>query len=174
MSEQRIRAPLPAVLVVFLYLGLDQCITSEAADEFPRPKCRVTMPPGFHCADLHEWKGFLERVQRNAQMGFKMDADLYAEAEGIVTGWQTKFKEEHPPEGFLKYLCGEVSWPLPNRFCLYGFVAALFIRGRHLMTLADDTAARSIARLDLEYAATFLQRKVLWTFWTHPHGHCPF
>jgi hypothetical protein len=60
-------------------------------------------------------------------------------------------------QDFYKYLCSgpDAPWPLVDRFCLWGFVAALIIRARHLMGSSDLEDRRS-AEIDFGYATTVL------------------
>lgn len=119
--------------------------------------CNVRIPQAFSCRSMPEWSDFLDAVQEGAKSGFKPNDLLLVKAQHILARWEDK---PYPPQDFFKYLCGgdQVAWPLPDHFCLFGFVAALIIRSRHLM-LTDDPEARNAANMDFGYAATVLGKE---------------
>eukprot|EP00439_Symbiodinium_sp_Y106_P039649 s2576_g4.t2 len=142
-------------------------------------RCDVPVLPAFSCADLQPWGKFLEQLEHNAAQGLACDAgatkgassstvaspscsfppdlDLLQMADDIVVRFQAKPAEAHPPEGFFNYICGLQEWPLPNRFCLLGYVSALFVRARHLML---EEGERETANSDLAYAEPILGKEI--------------
>ncbi|CAK9084833.1 unnamed protein product [Durusdinium trenchii] len=140
-----------------------QTVQVEGVD--PRSgRCSVPIPNAFSCKDLDVWRTFLELFQANAQQGFPVDGELFDIADWLVVQFQTKPFEAHPPEGFFNYLCGgsDEKWPLPNQFCLMGYVAALFVRARHLMAMgaAGDADAMTSANADLSYIEPILGKEI--------------
>lgn len=124
------------------------------------PRCEVPVPNAFSCRDLEVWGQFLELLQSNAAAGFPLDSELFEVADILVVQFQTQPDEAHPPEGFFNYLCGgpTETWPLPNKFCLMGYVSALFVRARHLMTMGQ--AEREAANSDLAYIEPILGKEI--------------
>eukprot|EP00927_Polykrikos_kofoidii_P046588 TRINITY_DN40777_c0_g1_i1.p1 TRINITY_DN40777_c0_g1~~TRINITY_DN40777_c0_g1_i1.p1 ORF type:complete len:805 (+),score=94.80 TRINITY_DN40777_c0_g1_i1:142-2415(+) len=110
--------------------------------------CGIPVPRAFTCRDLPEWSGFLTRFQKNAEAGYPSDLALYKEASDLI---ERPRGLEHPPEGFYKYLCGgpEATWPLPDGFCLMGFIGALFIRARHHIFAAHAAIAGNSGDTDV-------------------------
>eukprot|EP00435_Cladocopium_sp_Y103_P046641 s1989_g13.t1 len=123
-------------------------------------RCEVPVPNAFSCRDLEVWGQFLELLQSNAAAGFPLDSELFEVADILVVQFQTQPDEAHPPEGFFNYLCGgpTETWPLPNKFCLMGYVSALFVRARHLMTMGQ--AEREAANSDLAYIEPILGKEI--------------
>lgn len=120
--------------------------------------CKVPVPQAFSCRSIPEWGSFLTHIQQNAEKGFPLDPLLYQMAQNILVRWQDK---PYPPQDFYRYLCGgpEAQWPLPDGFCLFGFVGALLVRSRHLMELADDLETRKTVEMDFSYATTVLGKE---------------
>lgn len=106
---------------------------------------------------MPEWASFLEKIQQSASDGFPFDSNLYHTAQELLERCQDK---PYPPQDFFKYLCGgyEAQWPLPDRFCLFGFVGALLIRSRHLM-MSPDPEIQKAADMDFQYATTVLGKE---------------
>jgi hypothetical protein len=140
------------LLIVFVC-----CTQSQTDFETRVGSCRLPTPAAFTCRDIPEFASFLPVVQANAQKGFPYDEKLYEQAQEILAKCQHK---PYPPQDFFKYLCGglEAQWPLPDKFCLYGFVTALFIRSRHLMHVNDEEV-RIAASMDFKYATTVLGKE---------------
>lgn len=118
--------------------------------QFPSPSC-------LSCRAMPEWGSFLQKFEQNARSGFPIDGELFTEAQEILDRWQAK---PYPPQEFFHYLCGgeDSQWPLPDGFCLFGFVGALFVRGRHMM-LSDDPEMQKTAEGDFQYATTVLGKE---------------
>ncbi|CAE7852641.1 unnamed protein product [Symbiodinium sp. KB8] len=119
--------------------------------------CNARLPQAFTCRGMPEWAAFLDAVTANARKDFPRDEDLLLQAQDILLYWQDK---PYPPQDFFKYLCSgpEAPWPLPDRFCLWGFVAALVIRSRHIMA-SQDPDVRKSAEIDFKYATTVLGKE---------------
>eukprot|EP00434_Breviolum_minutum_P005952 symbB.v1.2.005249.t1/scaffold304.1/size234131/8 len=119
--------------------------------------CGILVPQAFSCRGMPEWAQFLEAVTKNRAEGFKEDPVLAFQAQEILLKWQDK---PYPPQDFYKYLCTgpDAPWPLPDRFCLWGFVAALIIRARHLMG-SPDPEDRKSAEIDFGYSTTVLGKE---------------
>eukprot|EP00928_Gymnodinium_smaydae_P090055 TRINITY_DN73906_c0_g1_i1.p1 TRINITY_DN73906_c0_g1~~TRINITY_DN73906_c0_g1_i1.p1 ORF type:complete len:835 (+),score=90.29 TRINITY_DN73906_c0_g1_i1:78-2507(+) len=119
--------------------------------------CAVPVPKALSCSDMPGWGPFLSNLQANAREGFPMDEALYRQAQQLLHDTHDK---PYPPQDFFKYLCGALDavWPLPDKFCLYGFVGALFVRSRHLM-LSSDFEVRKAADMDFQYATTVLGKE---------------
>jgi len=119
--------------------------------------CQVPVPQAFTCRDIPVWSDFLMAITTNAKAGFPPDQAVLYKAQEILSRWQDK---PYPPQDFFKYLCGgyEAHWPLSDNFCLFGFVGALFVRSRHLMT-SEDPEVRKAADMDFQYATTVLGRE---------------
>ncbi|CAE7939044.1 unnamed protein product [Symbiodinium necroappetens] len=119
--------------------------------------CNARLPQAFTCRGIPEWAAFLDAVTANARKDFPRDEDLLLQAQDILLSWQDK---PYPPQDFFKYLCSgpEAPWPLPDRFCLWGFVAALVIRSRHIMA-SQDPDVRQSAEIDFKYATTVLGKE---------------
>lgn len=117
----------------------------------------MPVPQAFSCRDIPEWGSFLESMQANARAGFPADQALLYKASDLLTKWANK---PYPPQDFFKYLCGgfEAQWPLEDKFCLYGFVGALFTRSRHFMA-STDPEVRKAADQDFQYATTVLGKE---------------
>lgn len=106
---------------------------------------------------MPEWGPFLIALQENAARGFPPDVELFAYARKLMEQFQEK---PYPPQDFFKYLCGgaDATWPLPDRFCLFGFVGALFVQSRHLMYSKEPDVKKTVD-MDLNYAATVLGKE---------------
>eukprot|EP00929_Paragymnodinium_shiwhaense_P006802 TRINITY_DN110760_c0_g1_i1.p1 TRINITY_DN110760_c0_g1~~TRINITY_DN110760_c0_g1_i1.p1 ORF type:complete len:729 (+),score=93.03 TRINITY_DN110760_c0_g1_i1:60-2246(+) len=124
-------------------------------------QCEVPMLNAFSCRDLPEWSTLLDKLEANAKLGYPLNPELFRQADDIVARVTSGPFEGHPPEGFYRYLCGgpDVTWPLPDRFCLLGFVAALFFRARHVMN-APDKEQRAMADSDLVYIEPILGKEM--------------
>ncbi|CAE7867731.1 unnamed protein product [Symbiodinium microadriaticum] len=140
----------------FLNLQLYVQVSGDGLAGAPS-RCDVPVLPAFSCTDLQPWGKFLEQLQHNAAQGFPPDLDLLQMADDIVVRFQAKPAEAHPPEGFFNYICGLQEWPLPNQFCLLGYVSALFVRARHLML---EEGERETANSDLAYAEPILGKEI--------------
>ncbi|CAK9009437.1 unnamed protein product [Durusdinium trenchii] len=119
--------------------------------------CGVLVPQPFTCRGMPEWAAFLEATTENRAKGFQTDDALLGQAQWILQQWQDK---PYPPQDFFKYLCSgpETPWPLADRFCLWGFVAALIVQSRHLMGSAEREDQKS-ADMDFGYATTVLGKE---------------
>ncbi|KAF4692568.1 hypothetical protein FOZ60_013052 [Perkinsus olseni] len=123
------------------WLLLALCLPSVPSlpeEEWPTPGV-------LECNNSSVWRSFKTRFQGNAREGFPVDFDLFNEANAICERWDGR---EYPPYGFYRQLC--YNTPEEDDFCLYGYMAALFIRARHLMA-SDNTEHREIAQRDLQY-----------------------
>lgn len=111
--------------------------------------CHLPIPDIMECNDMPEWKQFRIDMIDYAKRGFPIDQDMLKKAMALANKHDGK---DYPPQAFLGHLCrinGE-SWPPKDRFCLYGFVSAMFVRARHLM-YSDDEEARRLAQQDWVY-----------------------
>lgn len=133
------------------------CAFLGALGELGNGGCGVVVPDAFSCRSMPEWAAFLEAVTQNRNQNFQEDPLLALHAQEILLKWQDK---PYPPQDFYKYLCSgpDAPWPLVDRFCLWGFVAALIIRARHLMGSSDLEDRRS-AEIDFGYATTVLGKE---------------
>eukprot|EP00927_Polykrikos_kofoidii_P054553 TRINITY_DN48961_c0_g1_i1.p1 TRINITY_DN48961_c0_g1~~TRINITY_DN48961_c0_g1_i1.p1 ORF type:complete len:799 (+),score=82.67 TRINITY_DN48961_c0_g1_i1:79-2475(+) len=131
--------------------------TSVADLEVRLGECSIPVPHAFSCRTIPHWGRFLKTMQEEERAGFPVSLDLFDQAETILQAFHEK---PYPPQDFYKYICGgsAETWPLDDGFCLYGFVAALFVRSRHLM-LSSDEATRQSANTDFGYAATVLGKE---------------
>ncbi|CAE7672925.1 unnamed protein product [Symbiodinium sp. CCMP2592] len=137
--------------------AIDATLRSELIVNDHMSSCNARLPQAFTCRGMPEWAVFLDAVAANARKDFPRDEALLLQAQEILLAWQEK---PYPPQDFFKYLCTgpEAPWPLPDRFCLWGFVAALVIRSRHLMA-SQDPDVRKSAELDFKYATTVLGKE---------------
>lgn len=167
MSDSRRSRPLPRA-ASSLGLGLLAAFPAACpAQEGPQPpqtdfetrlgSCKVPVPQAFTCRSMPEWGPFLSALQENAAAGFPPDMDLFTNSRTLLERFQEK---PYPPQDFFKYLCGgsDATWPLPDRFCLFGFVGALFIQSRHLL-YAQEPEVRKAVDMDLQYATTVLGKE---------------
>eukprot|EP00439_Symbiodinium_sp_Y106_P073806 s1310_g13.t18 len=137
--------------------AIDAILRSELNVNDHMSSCNARLPQAFTCRGMPEWAVFLDAVAANARKDFPRDEALLLQAQEILLAWQEK---PYPPQDFFKYLCTgpEAPWPLPDRFCLWGFVAALVIRSRHLMA-SQDPDVRKSAEIDFKYATTVLGKE---------------
>jgi len=111
----------------------------------------------LNCEGIEEWETFFKAVVPYAHAGFPYDTDMLAQAWILTEKWSSK---SYPPQEFHAYLCdqSEQPWPPKEGFCLYGYIMAMFIRGRHLM-MEDEKDYKALANQDFHYGVTCLGRE---------------
>ena len=120
--------------------------------------CDLPIPNVMDCDDLEEWRDFRIKMQDYARRGFPVDMELFQQAMDLAGRYDQK---DYPPQAFLAALCrqqGERSWPQEDRFCLYGFVSAMFVRARH-MQLMDGREEKQLAQQDWVYSTLVLGKE---------------
>jgi len=148
------------VSIALLALGFSGALCQTTDFETRGGTCQIPVPQAFTCRSIPEWGSFLEAMRAAARAGFpagERDGELLHQASDLLTRYGQK---PYPPQDFFKYLCGgdKEEWPLSDRFCLYGFVGALFVRSRHLMS-SEDPEVRKAVDMDLQYATTVLGKE---------------
>ncbi|CAE6973173.1 unnamed protein product [Symbiodinium sp. CCMP2592] len=133
--------------------GSNKAVRREGLRLQARPQPAPTL---FERKSEHKLK-LVVQGSVNRRRCFPPDLGLLQMADDIVVRFQAKPAEAHPPEGFFNYICGLQEWPLPNQFCLLGYVSALFVRARHLML---EEGERETANSDLAYAEPILGKEI--------------